>query len=247
MLLNLYRHIKQAWLVSFMLACLLLSSCSLDQNQYVVETPDGKASMGNIHQTEYLITSNQAQADIQYRATESKVMKAPVDILFLFDRTGSMKEVINTTASAASGIVNDIQKSAPNTRFAVASVCDYSPIFTSSQDKRTWILHADFTLDADAVAKASDDIVLTNGGDIPEAYSRGFYEASLLGWRYNAKKIIIFFGDATDHPVDPGRDETLGTNDDLTLDKVLAMLKAQSISVIAIHTLNSPEVIQQFK
>ena len=233
-------------LASYLLASLLLCGCTAEQNQYLVETPDGKASMGSISQTKYLMGAEQVQATIQYEAPESTVIKAPVDILILFDRTGSMKEVISTTASAASGIVNDIQKDAPNTRFAVASVSDYSPLFTPSVDKRTCLLHSDFTLDAATVAKASADITLSNGGDIPEAYSRGLYEAAALTWRPEAKKIIIFFGDSTDHPVDPGRDETLGTADDLTMTAVLAQLKAQAISVIAIHTRNDAEVVEQF-
>lgn len=202
--------------------------------------------MGEISQTKYLITAHHTQATIQYRAPESTNIKAPVDIVILFDRTGSMKQVISATASAASSIVSDIQKDAPNTRFAVASVSDYSPLFTSSDDKRTWLLHSDFTLDAATVAQASADIALSNGGDIPEAYSRGLYEAAALAWRPEAKKIIIFFGDSTDHPVDPGRDETLGTADDLTMTAVLAKLKAQAISVIAIHTRNDAEVVEQF-
>lgn len=246
MLLNFYQNARRAWHASLLLACLLLTACTAEQSQYLVETPDGKASMGDISQTKYLITADHTQAVIQYRAPESTAIKAPVDILILFDRTGSMQEVISTTASAASGIVHDIQKDAPNTRFAVASVSDYSPLFTPSEDKRTWLLHSDFTLDAATVAQASADITLSNGGDIPEAYSRGLYEAAALAWRPEAKKIIIFFGDSTDHPVDPGRDETLGTADDLTMSGVLTQLKAQAISVIAIHTRNDAEVVQQF-
>lgn len=246
MLLNLIHRAQRARLVSLLLAGLLLCGCAAEQNQYLVETPDGNATMGSISQTKYLMSADQVQATIQYNAPESTVIKVPVDILILFDRTGSMKEVISATANAASSIVNDIQKDAPNTRFAVASVSDYSPLFTSSDDKRTWLLHSDFTLDAATVAQASADIALSNGGDIPEAYSRGLYEAAALAWRPEAKKIIIFFGDSTDHPVDPGRDETLGTADDLTMTGVLAELKTQAISVIAIHTRNDAEVIQQF-
>jgi len=251
MLLNFHQKAQRTWracrvLASLYLASLILGACTVEPNQYKVETSDGKASMGEISQTKYLITSKQAQTALAYRAPESTIIKAPVDILILFDRTGSMQEVISTTASAASSIVSDIQKDAPNTRFAVASVCDYSPLFTPSQDKRTWLLHSDFTLDAATVAKASTEITLSDGGDIPEAYSRGLHEASALAWRPEAKKMIIFFGDATDHPVDPGRDETLGTADDLTMPKVLAQLKSQSISVIAIHTRNDAEVVQQF-
>lgn len=227
-------------------AC-VLTNCGAEQNQYIVDTPDGKASIAEVRQTKYLLSHQQTQATIQYLPPQNIKIRTPVDILILFDRTGSMRNVIESTADASTDIVKQVQTYAPNTRFAVASVSDYSPLFSSSKDKRTWLLDADFTLEAANIANAIANIKLVKGGDLPEAYSRGLNESTLLNWRADAKKIIVFFGDSTDHPIDPGRDEKLGTTDDLTMPSVLAKLKAQGINVIGIHTRNTAEVIQQFE
>jgi hypothetical protein len=202
--------------------------------------------MGAISQTKYLLNARTGSANIEYSSSAAQTIKAPLDVLILFDRTASMQDVISTTANAAEKIVADVQKIAPDTRFAVAAVSDYSPLFTDDIDKNTWLLLTDFTYKADAVQAASKDIKLVNGGDTPEAYVRGLYEASQLAWRDKAIKVVIFFGDATAHTPDPGRDETFDTADDLQMDKVLTTLKAKNITIIAIHTKNDSEVLAEF-
>jgi hypothetical protein len=226
--------------------CFAISACSSKANLYTAETPNGKASMGAISQTKYLLNARTGSANIEYSGPAAQTIKAPLDVLILFDRTASMQDVISTTANAAEKIVADVQKIAPDTRFAVGAVSDYSPLFTDDVDKRTWLLLTDFTYKADAVQAASKDIKLVNGGDTPEAYVRGLYEASELAWRDKAIKVIIFFGDATAHTPDPGRDETFNTADDLQMDDVLTTLKAKNITVIAIHTKNDSEVLAEF-
>ncbi|KMZ60665.1 hypothetical protein ZOSMA_5802G00010 [Zostera marina] len=228
-----------------MIASFVLVACSPSSGQYAFNLPDGQTTVGAAHQTKHLITSQHTQAKIAINAPPHKI-KAAVDILLLFDRTRSMKNVIRTTANAATDIVEDIQSNVPDTRFSVATVGDYSPLFTDSADKRTWLLNTDFTFSAKEIEKAAHNISLTSGGDLPEAYSRGLYEASELNWRKGAKKIVIFFGDSIDHPIDPGRDEILGTADDLNMQQVLAILKAKKITVIGIRTVNDPSVVNQF-
>ena len=223
-----------------------ISACSNKANLYLVETPDGKASMGAISQTKYLLNARTGSTNIDYSGPASQTIKAPLDVLILFDRTASMQDVISTTANAAKKIVADVQKIAPDTRFAVAAISDYSPLFTDDADDRTWLLLTDFTYKAGVVQAASKDIQLVNGGDTPEAYVRGLYEASELAWRGNAIKVIIFFGDATAHSPDPGRDKTFNTADDLQMDAVLKTLKAKNITVIGIHTKNDSEVLAEF-
>ena len=202
--------------------------------------------MGDISQTKYLLTTISGSANITFRAPAAQTVQAPLDVLILFDRTASMKEVIDTTANAAEKIVSDVQKIAPNTRFAVAAVSDYSPLFSDDADKNTWQVLSDFSFKANEIQSASKKINLVNGGDTPEAYVRGFYEASEMAWRMDAKKIIIFFGDATAHAQDPGRDETLNTLDDLQFTDVISILASKKITVIGIHTRNDDEVVTEF-
>lgn len=238
---------RQGLQAFLLLVSLCLSACSHDNNRYTTESDFGRASIGEIKQTKYVLNAGgTVTADIAFRATATQASKAPIDVLILLDRTMSMEKFINTTADASEKIVSDIQGIAPNTRFAVAAVSDYSPLFTPDTDKRTWLLLTDFTYKGTDVAKATKSISLSNGGDTPEAYVRGLYESSEMTWRQDAKKIIIFFGDATAHQLDPGRDETLGTSDDLNINDVIAKLKAKDISVIGIYTRNDREVVNEF-
>ncbi len=242
--LSKFKYGLQALLV---LASFCLSACTSHSGQYTTQSDDGKASIGNTHHTKYIFSNNDTKnVNIAYRANLSQTVKTPIDVLILFDRTASMENFIHTTANAAEKIVGDVQNIAPDTRFAVAAVSDYSGIFTDDADKRTWLVLTDFTYKAAAVQAASKSIILTNGGDTPEAYVRGLYEASEMTWRADAKKIVIFFGDATSHTQDPGRDETIGTADDLEINAVLVTLKAKNIAVIAIHTRNDADVLAEF-
>jgi hypothetical protein len=240
------RALRAYQLLAIFCLSLAISACSSRVNHYVADTPDGQATIGNITQTKYLLNANTAIASIEYRAPATQTIKAPLDVLILFDRTASMQDVISATANAAEKIVGDVQTIAPDTRFAVAAISDYSPLFTDDADKRTWLLLADFTYKAEVIQAASKNIKLVNGGDTPEAYVRGLYEASEMAWRSDAKKIIVFFGDATAHSPDPGRDETFDTADDLQMEAILATLKAKNISVISIHTRNEAEVLEAF-
>jgi PBP1b-binding outer membrane lipoprotein LpoB len=240
------KNLRAVSVLAIFCLCFAISACSNKANQYTAETPNGKATMGAISQTKYLLNARTGSANIEYSAPTTQTIKAPLDVLILFDRTASMQDVISTTANAAEKIVADVQKIAPDTRFAVAAVSDYSPLFTDDADNRTWLLLTDFTYKADAVQAASKDIKLVNGGDTPEAYVRGLYEASELAWRDKAIKVIIFFGDATAHSPDPGRDETFDTADDLQMDDVLKTLKTKNIAVIGIHAKNDDEVLAEF-
>lgn len=240
--------LKRGLQALLVLASFCFSACSSNSGQYSTQSDDGKANIGSTQHTQYIFNSNgHANINISYHANIAQTVKTPIDVLILFDRTASMENFIHTTANAAEKIVSDVQGIAPDTRFSVAAVSDYSPLFTDDSDKRTWLVLTDFTYKAAAVQAASKSIQLTNGGDTPEAYVRGLYEASEMAWRADAKKIIIFFGDASSHTQDPGRDETMGTADDLEMNAVLATLKAKNIAVIAIHTRDDADVMAEFE
>lgn len=237
-----------------LLSMLALSACMQPEaNVYQLSEAQGQddaapthATIGAIKQTQFLFNRLHTQATINYIAAPPTKVNLPLDILILFDRTASMEDVIKSTADAATHLVQEIHQFVPDTRFAIASVSDYSPLYTNDADKRTWLLMSDFVYDAQAVHAATSEIRLVNGGDKPEAYVRGLYEASQLQWRPQAKKMIVFFGDAEAHTVDPGRDEQLGTADDLNMATVLNDLKSKGIVVVGIYTDNNEKTIQQF-
>lgn len=97
------------------------------------------------------------------------------------------------------------------------------------------------------------------GDDWAEDYNRIFYESysdPSIGWRSGAKKILLHWLDAMPHDCDywlsggggcgsgvmsstgpdPGRDNTVGTGDDIVLSNALAGMAANNISLIALYS-----------
>jgi len=94
-----------------------------------------------------------------------------------------------------------------------------------------------------------------DGYDEPEDYTRIFFESyndSNIGWRLDAQKILVNFGDSIPHDCnlnegiikaiewstggDPGPDEIMGNSDDLDLQDVLAEMKNNNITLIECHS-----------
>jgi hypothetical protein len=95
-------------------------------------------------------------------------------------------------------------------------------------------------------------MALGSGGDVPESYNRVFFEAysdPALVYDPGALKFLVVLGDAPPHdptptlapscgatpPADPGRDETVGTGDDLETEPVIAGLNANNITLLMIN------------
>jgi len=111
--------------------------------------------------------------------------------------------------------------------FGVAGFSDYIDF--------PYRLYQPLTDDLNAVQAAIDSLTLAYGGDAPEAYGRMMYESYAdpsIGWRTNAWRYLVIFGDSYPHDPDAGRDEILGTDDDLVLDNVLTHLKTNKITLI---------------
>lgn len=176
--------------------------------------------------------------DVRVHLGQSPPTREPLDVLFLFDATMSMANVINTVRAQAREILVAIRAISTESRFGVATLADYPPNGTP------WRLYQPFTHQEEAIASALDRIGMEDGGDLPEAYCRGLYEAQFLDWRPGARRFLILFGDAPAHDpefygknlgVDPGRDGVVGTPDDLFLRPVVEQLAARQISILAIY------------
>ncbi len=162
----------------------------------------------------------------------------PLDILLLFDATGSMGNVIDEVKKRSLEIMRSIRELYVNSAFGVAAIYDYKP------QKQPWRLYQPLSLDISQVSESLQKVELSGGGDWPEAYVRGLYESRFLNWRKDARKYIILFGDAPAHDpefygvnygIDPGRDGLEGTGDDLFLRPVIQQLKRDSLVVISVY------------
>jgi hypothetical protein len=113
-----------------------------------------------------------------------------------------------------------------------------------------WTLHTGITPNQDLVTAALLELEAEGGGDGPEAYGRALYETDVnpaVGWRPGARGVMILVLDNLPHDndlnegiptdlqvgptpydtgIDPGRDNTVGTADDLDFQStVLQQLK----------------------
>ena len=185
-----------------------------------------------------------------------------LDVLFLFDLTGSMGGVIDSAKANAIDIMDDIQALVPDAQFGTGSFRDYPDDYNYCGYDDTyggggdypWSLDKDITSDKSAVSTAIGIYYASGGSDGPESYARALYESQSVGWRTGSRKIVIIFEDSVPHDcdmasyvgtdcwydfstgTDPGRDATAGNSDDITWANAVADLKDTGISVIVVDS-----------
>lgn len=162
----------------------------------------------------------------------------PLDVLLLFDSTGSMGNIINEVRENAEDIMRSVHGIYSNSAFGVAGLYDYD----TKHDP--FILYQDITPEMEAISTALFRLSPLGGKDWPEAYTRALHESRFISWRPESRRYIVLFGDApahdpsfygTDYGIDPGRDRRKGTPDDLYLKDVVAQLAQDGISVITVY------------
>ncbi|QTA84709.1 DUF4114 domain-containing protein [Desulfonema magnum] len=159
-----------------------------------------------------------------------KVTSAKVDIFFLFDTTGSMGELLDSTKAKATDILNNASKLGD-----VAFGVGYYEDFPTSPYGGSWDvayeLVRDITTSSSVAQNAINSLGLGYGNDWPEANLYALARvASSTSWRENSTRIIIWFGDAVGHDGDlePGYPSRVG------LDDVISALNNKDIIVEAV-------------
>lgn len=178
------------------------------------------------------------------------------DVLLVFDATGSMGDVIASAKDNAQQIIASLRAIVPDTRVGVAYVRDYG-------ESDVYRLVQPLSDNAGRLQASLGDFVADGGGDgLQEAYTRLLYEAYAdpqVGWRPDARRFIVAFGDQVPHDddlnagltsprynpggtwcgdssfpciLDAGRDGIKGSADDLDLQTVLQELRNQEITLL---------------
>jgi hypothetical protein len=187
------------------------------------------------------------------------------DIVFAFDLTGSMGGIINTAKTKAGEIMTALDAiPGVDIQYGVMSYMDYPDYYDSCGYSATYgsaasgdyaySLDQAVTSDSASVVSAINGLSLGYGGDGPQDYTRIFYESYAdpnVSWRSGAKQILVNFGDDVPHDCDlnegviagtwstggdPGRDEIMGTGDDLDLQTVLAAMATEGVVLLEAHT-----------
>lgn len=149
--------------------------------------------------------------------TTSATPIGKLDVVFLFDLTGSMGGVIGSAQANAISIMNNITSLVNDSQFGVGSFRDYPsessdqysscgyPGYYGDPGDSPWYFNQDLTNNTAAVSTAISGFFANGGGDGPEAYARALYESSQdFSWRAGARKVVIIFGDNVPHDCNLG-------------------------------------------
>ncbi len=246
-------------LVSGLLLFMILSSPALAQHggpgQEAVFTTNPDVSV-DPESLEVTITCNETVADSVCITTPPSGSISAADIIFVMDVTGSMGDILSQVKSAALQIMQSITDLGINAAFGVGSFCDYPAVYESCgylgiygwndevRPDYPWRMDQDITTNTGVVAAAINALEIYWGQDPPEDWARALYETQFFTFRPNTKKIVLAFGDSPVHDCgfyspttygwDPGRDNVMGTGDDLDFETVLQQLAAQGIVVLVL-------------
>ena len=185
-------------------------------------------------------------------------LPARADIIVAIDTTASMGAPIAQAQADANNICTTVKTSIPGARFAVVALGDYPamPSGTAGDNPYT-LLTPGFVSSCSMFSAAIGTMSAHDGGDLPEAYNRTFFEAysdaaylapvASGGRDPLATQFLVVLGDAAPHdatgfgscpaapPTDFGRDGAAGGGDDLTTAATLTGLSTAGITLLMIR------------
>jgi len=122
---------------------------------------------------------------------------AKLDVAFVVDTTGSMKDDIRAVKDSLFDIVDKVVSKTEglSIRFGIVSYRDHPP-----QD-RTYVTRVfDFSTKIKDVHTEISRLRPSEGGDTPEAVADGLFDArNKLSWNRDAYKVLLLVGDAPPH------------------------------------------------
>ena len=131
--------------------------------------------------------------------TTPKTADPLFDVYFLADTTGSMSSILNAVKAGAANIMTTLQSSYPTMAFGVGNYKDFpKDQHTAYCFQNQQALSVNTALSQTAINAWS----ASGGGDSPEGQLFALSEIATkpgIGWRPNARRIIVWFGDAPGH------------------------------------------------
>jgi Ca-activated chloride channel family protein len=126
-----------------------------------------------------------------------------LDLVFLVDETGSMGVYIEEVKRRLSDIIDALEE-APlcrSLRLGLVSYRDHEP-----QDSTFASRVVPLTSDIASIRQGVERMQASGGGDGPESVTDGLYDLVRLDWRPRAARVVVWFGDAPPHGVEPSGD-----------------------------------------
>jgi Mg-chelatase subunit ChlD len=126
-----------------------------------------------------------------------------LDLVFLVDETGSMGVYIEEVKRRLGEIIDALEE-APlcrSLRLGLVSYRDHEP-----QDSTFASRVVPLTSDIPSIRQGVERMQASGGGDGPESVTDGLYDLVRLDWRPKAARVVVWFGDAPPHGVEPSGD-----------------------------------------
>lgn len=133
---------------------------------------------------------------LEKRSGQTSLTNNDLDILLVFDTTGSMYSYLEEVQRNLSEITFEIITAIPNSLLGVVAYGDYCDEGSAYITKTI-----DLSNDINRIKKFVSEIERTGGGDLPEALEVALNKAVNLKWRFFSKKAIVIVGDAPPHGI----------------------------------------------
>ncbi|HEU5378945.1 MAG TPA: VWA domain-containing protein [Ktedonobacteraceae bacterium] len=178
--------------------------------------------------TDQQVFTEQVQVTIPKAAVANKA-----DIYFLSDTTGSMRTVLSAVQQGISGILSELKGLPADIQFGVGNYKDFVGAPHAFEHQQS------LTANMDAVIAMINNWKAGGGEDTPEAQLFALDQLAegpggQIGWRSEAKRIVVWFGDAPGH--NPICQAISDLSYDITEASVTKKLVDEHISVVAIST-----------
>ncbi|MFB8790825.1 MAG: hypothetical protein U7123_18720 [Potamolinea sp.] len=191
-----------------------------------------------------ILSKDQTLAEVVKVTIPKSGVVPKVDVYFLADTTGSMASAINAVKSGMVDILNQTQALGSDVQFGVGNYKDF-PAPDGNNHPYAFAHQCNLSANIAEVKAAVDTWTTTSGRDLPEAQFYGLDQVAeppggKIGWRSDAKRIIVWIGDAGGH--DPVCKAITGLSYDITEASVTEKLVAEKISVLAmsLNTSSTP-------
>ncbi|MHC5064833.1 MAG: FHA domain-containing protein [Planctomycetota bacterium] len=129
-----------------------------------------------------------------FKRTVTNLRKTGLEIIFVFDSTGSMNPVLSATKDHIERMVGVLHFLIPETRIGIVTYRDRGP--TEDYLTRSVPLGSDYYRSVNFM----QSVDAGGGGDTPEAVFEALDEAITQQWQPGSKRVVVLIGDAPAQP-----------------------------------------------
>ncbi len=134
-----------------------------------------------------------------FRRAVGELRQSGLEIVFVFDSTGSMTQTIHDTKTTITQMLSVLRALVPDARVGLVTYRDRGP------NERYLVQSVPLGADFWRAANFVQFVTAEGGGDLPEDVRAGLREAFGQSWRYGARRVVVLAGDAPPHPADHDR------------------------------------------